>query len=235
MHSIPLPPFSETLQGLACVHLLLAWTLPGHKMKIWGEFISAEGQMEVFRECQNSKALLPSLFLLLFSVSICYLLLQVIAELRNSSCTHFCITDWLQEKKNKEKRSSLLHCFFSLRLWRSFALHRLIFPASDTAVTSLSPELCPPELSTFPLPISVLKQCPAFVHHFFPLTSISWEILLAETPSSLKTSSTVSSDFYLVSYFILKFPFVSLWQLCSVLNGARGSSGHWTALGLLHW
>lgn len=82
MHSIPLPPSSETLQGLVCVHHLLAWTLLGYEMKIWGEFIPAEGQMEVFREFQNSKALLPSLFTLLAIVvcphllSLCRLLLN---------------------------------------------------------------------------------------------------------------------------------------------------------------
>lgn len=78
MHSIPLPPFSEPVQGLACVHNLLAWTLPGYGMKLWGEFISAEDQMEVFRECQNSKALLPSFFILL-AVVVCPHLLSLVA------------------------------------------------------------------------------------------------------------------------------------------------------------
>lgn len=50
-----------------------------------------------------------SLFLLLFSVSICYLLLQVIAELPSSSCTHFCITDWLQEIKKLKKREAVFY------------------------------------------------------------------------------------------------------------------------------
>lgn len=172
---IPFPPFSEPVQGLACVHHLLPWTLTGCKMKIWGEFVSAEGQMEVFRECQDSKALQlcclhSSPFLLLLSVPICYLLLQVIAELHSSSCTHFWITDWLHEKKKKkknEKREAVFYIVSSPSGSGEILLHTgSFFPASDTAVTSLSPELCPPELSTFPLSISTLKQCPAFFHHF---------------------------------------------------------------------
>lgn len=73
--------------------------------------------------------ILLSFLLLLFP---CYLLLQVIAELRSSSCI-------------------ILHhhstYFFSIRLWRKLNPHRVVFYAFYTAVTCLSTKLCPTELS----------------------------------------------------------------------------------------
>lgn len=55
-------------------------------------------------ECQNSKALLRSVFILL-ATSVFFRLLSVVAGdwwIAVLPCTHFWITDWLQEKKKRE-------------------------------------------------------------------------------------------------------------------------------------
>lgn len=128
MHSIPLLPFSETLQGLACVHHLLAWTLPGYEMKIRGEFVSAEGQMEVFRECQNSKTLLPSLFTLL-AVVVCPQLLSLCRLLLNCTVLPALISrlqiDYMKEEL--KKREAVFYIVSSPSGCGEFLLHTVSF------------------------------------------------------------------------------------------------------------
>lgn len=168
---------------------------------------------------QSSAALLPSLFTFL-AVVVCPHLLSLvagycwIAQFFLHSFLDYRLTPRKKEKK-KEKRSSFLHCFFSLGLWRNFTPHRLIFSCLRHCYDLPQPWA----LSSWAFYISFIhfysQTVPRFFSPFSPLTFISWEILLAET-NVIFIGNIIHCIkwFLLCELFCFKIPFVSSWQLC---------------------
>lgn len=172
-------------------------------------------QLKVRWRClENSRTaklccLHSSPFLLLLSVLICYLSAGYcwIAQFFLHSFLDYRLTPW---KKNKENRSSLLHCFFSLRLWRNFTPHKLIFPPQTP--------LWPPSAQSFVLLSFLHFLCPFLLSNraqiLFTIFSSNCYILTNSCSHGLhwKHHPLYQVIFYLMSCF--RIPLVSSCLSC---------------------
>lgn len=218
-------------------HHLLSWTYPMWKHFEWIHLNwESNGVFSGVPEQQSTAAF--TLYLSCYCCLFPFLLLQVIAELHSSFCTHFWITDWLWVGGRKKKH--LLHHFFSLRPGESLLCTGLFSILLTLLWPSLTPCFVLPSFLNFYFCSQVV---PISCSPVSPLTLTSQEMLFAETKHAFFGNIVHCNVILTHSLFCFKINFPDV-QLCvhylpETLIFIVATEGHcssivWMGLGLFH-